>query len=31
MYGVPGPGPSTGGEHFFSKKISGARTFFREK
>ena len=31
IYRVPGPGPSTGGEDFFSKKIRAAETFFRKK
>ena len=31
IYGVPGPGPSTGGENFFSKKIRGKKTFFQRK
>ena len=30
IYRVPGPGPSTGAEDFFSKKIRGAETFFEK-
>ena len=30
IYGVPGPGPSTGGEDF-SKKLGGAQTFSKKK
>ena len=28
LYRVPGPGPSTGGEEFFRKKLGGRRLFF---
>ena len=31
IYGVPRPGSSTGGRRLFSKKIGGAKIFYRKK